>query len=262
MGCCGYDDQDVPDAPPIAPGGGNAWHTGGHFAYIAIMGALVYRTATGKGQYIDASIHEACALTTEPAIPVYIYTGQVVRRQTGRHAFATPMPRTQLLCKDGLYVNGGGINRLPPERLRVISKWMDTYGLADDLMDEKYLDPKVTQENASHINQVVTNFVANLTREEAYHGFQERGFPWGAVRTPDELVEDGHLNDREFWAKVEHPELKRSFTYPGPAAIYHGTPWRLSRRAPLVGEHNEEVLCGELGLSRAELAVLAEGGVV
>ena len=49
---------DVPNAPPIAPGGGNAWHMGCHVAYMAIMAALVYRTVAGEGQYIDASIHD------------------------------------------------------------------------------------------------------------------------------------------------------------------------------------------------------------
>ena len=75
-------------------------------------------------------------------------------------------------------------------------------------------------------------------------------------------MEDGHLNDRGFWTPVEHPELGETFTYPGPAGIYNGSPWRISRRAPLVGEHNAEVLCGELGLTSAELSVLAESGAV
>jgi crotonobetainyl-CoA:carnitine CoA-transferase CaiB-like acyl-CoA transferase len=75
-------------------------------------------------------------------------------------------------------------------------------------------------------------------------------------------VDDGHLNDRGFWTEVSHPEIGRSFRYPGPAGIYNGSPWRISRRAPLVGEHNEEVFCKELGLAPAELAMLAESGVV
>jgi crotonobetainyl-CoA:carnitine CoA-transferase CaiB-like acyl-CoA transferase len=61
---------------------------------------------------------------------------------------------------------------------------------------------------------------------------------------------------------VDYPEVGAKLRHPGPAGIFNGSPWRISRRAPLVGEHNEEVLCGELGLTRAELAVLAEGGVV
>ena len=67
---------------------------------------------------------------------------------------------------------------------------------------------------------------------------------------------------RGFFVEVAHPELGKSFIYPGPAAIYSRSPWRISRRAPLIGEHNIEIFCDELGVSRAELAVLAESGVV
>jgi crotonobetainyl-CoA:carnitine CoA-transferase CaiB-like acyl-CoA transferase len=51
-------------------------------------------------------------------------------------------------------------------------------------------------------------------------------------------------------------------TCPGEAAIYNGSPWRISRRAPLIGEHNAEIFCDELGLSRGELSVLAENSAI
>ena len=114
----------------------------------------------------------------------------------------------------------------------------------------------------AHITEMVGNFAAHLTRDEMAYGAQERGLNWGSIRAPDELVDEGHLNDRGFWVEVPHPELDRSFKYPGPAGIYNGSPWRISRRAPLIGEHNEEIYCGELGLQRTELAYLAESGVV
>ena len=117
-------------------------------------------------------------------------------------------------------------------------------------------------ELSTHITEMVGNFAAHLTRDEMAYGAQERGLNWGSIRAPDELVDEGHLNDRGFWVEVPHPELDRSFKYPGPAGIYNGSPWRISRRAPLIGEHNEEIYCGELGLQRTELAYLAESGVV
>ena len=114
----------------------------------------------------------------------------------------------------------------------------------------------------SRYSEMVGNFAAHLTRDEMAYGAQERGLNWGSIRAPDELVDEGHLNDRGFWVEVPHPELDRSFKYPGPAGIYNDSPWRISRRAPLIGEHNEEIYCGELGLQRTELAYLAESGVV
>jgi crotonobetainyl-CoA:carnitine CoA-transferase CaiB-like acyl-CoA transferase len=263
MASCGYDEMDVPDAPPIAPGGGNAWHMGCHFAYMAIMAALVHRNVSGQGQYIDASIHEACALTTEAAIANYLYRGEVLRRQTGRHHAAGPTPRTQFRAKDGKYVCALVAGRLTPRYVAELADLLDINGMAGDLRDPKYRDPAAIAANTSHIiDDLVAAFIASLPAEEVYHAAQERGFTWGAVRPPEALLDDPHLHDRGFWKEVEHPELDRSFIYPGEAAIYNGSPWRISRRAPLIGEHNIEIFLDELGLSRGQLAVLAENHVV
>jgi crotonobetainyl-CoA:carnitine CoA-transferase CaiB-like acyl-CoA transferase len=134
MASSGYDEADAPNAPPIAPGGGNAWHMGGHFAYIAIMAALVHRAVSGQGQYIDASIHEACALTTEAAIANYVYRGEVLRRQTGRHHAAGPTPRTQFRAQDGAYVCALVGGRLNPRYVSELADLLDGYGMAGDLM--------------------------------------------------------------------------------------------------------------------------------
>jgi crotonobetainyl-CoA:carnitine CoA-transferase CaiB-like acyl-CoA transferase len=263
MASSGYDEADVPNAPPIAPGGGNAWHMGCHFAYMAIMAALVYRTVSGQGQYIDASIHEACALTTEAAVANYLYRGEVLRRQTGRHHAAGATPRTQFRAKDGTYVCALVAGRLSPRYVNELADLLDSYGRAGDLKDPKYQDPAVIAANTSHIiDDLVANFIASLPAEEVYHAAQERGFTWGAVRAPEELLDDPHLHDRGFWKEVEHPELARSVLYPGEAAIHNGSPWWISRRAPLIGEHNTEIFCDELGLSLGELLVLAEHRIV
>ncbi len=263
MAASGYDEADAPNAPPIAPGGGNAWHMGCHFAYMAIMAALVYRTVAGQGQHIDASIHEACTLTTEAAIANYIYRGEVLRRQTGRHHAAGPTPRTQFRARDGNYVTALVAGRLNPKYVGELADLLDSYGMAGDLKDPKYRDPAVIAANTSHIiDDLVASFIASLPAEEVYHAAQERGFTWGAVRAPEALLDDAHLHDRGFWKEVEHPELGRSFIYPGEAALYNGSPWRIARRAPLIGEHNMEIFQEELGLSRCELSVLAESRVI
>jgi crotonobetainyl-CoA:carnitine CoA-transferase CaiB-like acyl-CoA transferase len=263
MASSGYDESDVPNAPPIAPGGGNAWHMGCHFAYMAIAAALVHRTISGRGQYIDVSIHEACALTTESAIANYVYRGEVLQRHTGRHHAAGPSPRTQFRASDGNYVCALVAGRLNPKYMKELADLLDTNGMADDLHDAKYQDQAVITANTSHIiDELVAGFIASLPAEEVYHRAQERGFTWGAVRAPEQLLDDPHLADRGFWKEVAHPELGCSITYPGEAAIYNGSPWRISRRAPLIGEHNTEILCGELGLSPGDLTMLMENRVI
>ena len=263
MASSGYDVEDIPDAPPIAPGGGNAWHIASHYSYIAILGALYHRDFTGEGQYIDVSVHEACSLTTEGAIAIYLSTGDVVRRHTGRHASPDMSPGIQHATNDGGYINTtrSGSN-LTPARIRVLGEWMDGYGLAQDLLDEKYQDPAVVEESGQHFADVLKNFFANMPLVEAYEGGQELNFPWGAIRTMEEIMGDPHLQDRDFFVLVEHPELEREFTYPGPAAIYNASPWSISRRAPLIGEHNQEIFVGELGLQQADLEELKNSGVI
>jgi len=263
MASSGYDETEAPDAPPIAPGGGNAWHTGAHYAMIAIMAALVAGQAGGSGQDIDVSIHDSCALTTEAAIANWVYRGEVLRRQTGRHHAVTQTPRTQFLARDGKYVTAlisGGLNA---RNLKALAELMDACGFRHELHAEKYADPAVIASEAPRIiNTMLADFIASIDSDTVYHTAQERGFTWGAVRSADELLDDPHLGDRGFWKTVAHPELGREFVYPGEAALFSDSPWRVSRRAPLVGEHNVEVLCGMLGLSRLRLVALMEAGVV
>jgi crotonobetainyl-CoA:carnitine CoA-transferase CaiB-like acyl-CoA transferase len=154
----------------------------------------------------------------------------------------------------------GGLN---PRNVRNLADLMDSYGMAGDLKDPRYQEPAVIAANASHIiDELLAGFIASLPAEEVYRAGQERGFTWGAVRAPEALLDDEHLRDRGFWKPVEHPELGRSFIYPGEAAIYNGSPWAISRRAPLIGEHNAEIFCDELGLSRSELCMLAESHAI
>ena len=137
---------------------------------------------------------------------------------------------------------------------------MDQYGMAGGLLDEAYQTPEGIQEHHEELYEALAKFFSSMTGEELWHGAAKIGLPWAYIRSCDEIMDDAHLREWGFYVEVEHPELGRSFTHPGAAAMYNGSPWSISRRAPLVGEHNEEILCGELGLSKAELAVLAESG--
>src|SRR5712671_1981139 len=87
------------------------------------------------------SIHEACALTTEAAIANYIYRGEVVRRQTGRHHAAGPTPRTQFRAKDGTYVCALVAGRLNPRSFRGFPALLASGGMAGDFRAPKSQDP-------------------------------------------------------------------------------------------------------------------------
>ena len=266
MASCGYD--DLPGAPPIRPEAFHSLHMGGEYAAIGVMIALFDRQSSGLGQYIDASIHEACAGTTEGSFPNWEYFRRVVQRQTGRHAAAVTTPRWQFRCTDGRDINmiGGGIPR-NPRSWRPLLDWMERNGRVEDLRNPEY--DSVMTENpynrgavAGHIAAVIGRFVESLTAEEAYRGGQALHMPWGPVRSPDENLDDPHWRDRGFFVEVEHPEFGRSYTYPGLPYIFSGTPGRVRRRAPLLGEHNYGVYVTELGISPEDLRELFETAAV
>ena len=82
------------------------------------------------------------------------------------------------------------------------------------------------------------------------------------VYTPSELLGYNQLQARDFWMEVEHPELGRTITYPGAFIKSSEASCTIRRRAPLIGEHNEEIYTGELGLSKQELVLMKEAGIL
>ena len=261
MGVCGYDTMFDENETPIAPGGGNAWHIGDNYGFIAILLALNARDRTGQGEYIDLAVHDAIAVCTEGAFPEYLMTGEDRRRQTGRHAMAAASPLNQFLCKDGKHVNAF-LPRLKLDEFMSLLEWLNEDDLAGELNDDRYLDSDVLRLHMAKLYDAVERLCANRTSDEIFHGGQKRKLPWTIVRAPSDLLGDPHLAERGFFVEVEHPELGKSFTYPGAPYLFHGTPWRIRRRAPLLGEDNIAVYHRQLGISLDRLNALAEFGVI
>jgi len=88
----------------------------------------------------------------------------------------------------------------------------------------------------------VTAFFMTKTKLELFELARERGLLLGPCSTIEDVVESPQWRDRGYWVEVEHPELGRSFRYPGPFVKLSATPIQYRRRAPLLGEHNSGVL--------------------
>jgi benzylsuccinate CoA-transferase BbsE subunit len=80
------------------------------------------------------------------------------------------------------------------------------------------------------------------TADEFFVGAQERGLAVGAIYSPEEAIQIPHFVARGFPVEVEHEEIGRTVTYPGAPFSMPMSPWRISSRAPHIGEHNDAVL--------------------
>jgi crotonobetainyl-CoA:carnitine CoA-transferase CaiB-like acyl-CoA transferase len=118
------------------------------------------------------------------------------------------------------------------------------------------------QKQFRHVDEVLGCFYARYSKQYLYEEGQGRRLLIGPVNTVRDLFENKQLNARDWYRPVEHPELGETFSYPGPPFRMSASPWRISRRAPLVGEHNVEVWGQELGHRRDQIEALMGAGVL
>jgi crotonobetainyl-CoA:carnitine CoA-transferase CaiB-like acyl-CoA transferase len=134
--------------------------------------------------------------------------------------------------------------------------------MAADLREERFQCPQVQFEEIDHIVEVLERWTSGHTVAELVEQGQTMHFPWAAVNSVESLWDNTQLMERGFFVEVPHPELETSFCYPGAPYKFSQSPWRISRRAPLIGEHNRQVFGDELGFSEAEIAALFSEGII
>jgi crotonobetainyl-CoA:carnitine CoA-transferase CaiB-like acyl-CoA transferase len=120
----------------------------------------------------------------------------------------------------------------------------------------------VQQSFFDDLSDAVAPFLLNKTKNELFDWALENELFLAPVSNARDLLANPQLKSREFWAEVPHPELDVVVTYPGPFAKLSETPIKLRRRAPLIGEHNEEIYGKELGLPSERLSALKQAGVI
>ncbi|QUD90372.1 CaiB/BaiF CoA transferase family protein [Phenylobacterium montanum] len=242
LNSCGYDDHTI---PPIRPGGDQAYHTVASFAQIGIMLALLERQKTGRGDLLDISMHEACAVNVELANPYWFYPRVHVHRQTCRHAQPSPTQPALFRCADDRYVYFALI-LAEPKAWKSLVDWMDSKGMAAMLTEPEYQDVKFRQDNFHLVQEVVECFFLVHTAEEMYREGQAAGLPIGVLNAPEDLFHDEHLIARDFFARVEH-EGVGEVAYPGPIYRFSSFCEVARTPAPKLGEHNAEILKSEAG---------------
>ena len=242
------------DREPIKLGANVVLYQAGSVATVASTGALFLSQGNGPGQQVDVSIMETQTGSIDrrmSTLIAYQYTGETsVRVPFG----ASGYPIGVYPCEDGYLEVTGGLTYFP----RVVQALENPAALLEPrwYTPESQTDPELKSEFETHF----LPWTLERTKTEAWLAAQEAGVLTGPLNTMEDLANDQHFNDRGAFAQINHPAAG-SLKYPGRPFIMSESPWEVRRPAPLLGQHNQEIL-QELGYSRMDVVRLRSQGVI
>src|SRR5437899_8109444 len=238
-----------PDGPPTKAIGGLADTGAGLHTAIGILAAIVQRQTTGVGQQVEVAQQEAVVNLLRIHLRESYASGKPSPRQGNRSAAAAPSNIYR--CRPF------GSNDYVFIHVATVEMWKSLCAILGrpELGDDpRYADPRGRVQFIEEIGDMIEAWTEKRTKQEVMETLASRGIPCGAILDSNEVLADPHLRQRGFITELEHP---RRGKYPMP-----GNPVRLSdsptdvRRAPLLGEHNDEIYGKALGMSKEELEAL------
>jgi crotonobetainyl-CoA:carnitine CoA-transferase CaiB-like acyl-CoA transferase len=241
----------MPGHPPTRVGGSVSDVAASYMAFGMINAALVHRFRTGEGQQLDVSLLGASLGLLPDPVAIYFDTGERPRRAGNRNLNLSPAEAFQ--TKDGL--------------LNVVLMNSEQWGRFCAALDDPAMetDPRFATNdgrlaNHSEFKARVERILAAAPTAEWVSRLEAAGIAAGPVYEFHEVFEDPQVRHLGLVATMDQPGAGRVrfLGFPGSAS---GTPPRIDRPAPLLGQHTAEVL-GELGVSREEIDRLAASGVI
>ncbi len=257
---------EAADPPLRMSGHSQAYLCAGADAAMGALTALYHRSISGEGQQVDVSVFESVVqIDTSNRLPTWQMRKTVAKRGGGGMGAAKHVSRKMYRCKDG-WVNWSYRANPAVWPSAPLVEWMEAEGFATDYV--KNFDfarsdfAQVPQEEWDQLEEPTAKFFMTKTKAELLDGAVEHKVMLYPVSTTADMLGSPQLIARDFWKPVKHPELNDTITYPGPFVLASESPPGISRRAPLIGEHNQEIYEGELGISKDKLVMLKQGGVI
>jgi crotonobetainyl-CoA:carnitine CoA-transferase CaiB-like acyl-CoA transferase len=246
------------DRPPVRCSVEQAYLQAGAQAAAAVMIAYCQREQTDAGSYIDLSIHEAVLNSLIGVVSMYQHDKSVQKR-TALATFNHLVRRPSFRCKDGYiafrYYTGRGMG----SQMKSVIEWMKEEGKAQELATFDFEQRKLTdttQAESDRWDQVFAEFFIKYTKKEIYQQALKRRFMMFPVNTMADILRDDQLAARRFFVAMPAPSLGGDLLFPGAFVHMSETPVAFRRLAPKVGEHNEEILGKELGLTPQEIGAM------
>ncbi len=221
---------------------------------LAVLAALHHRNKTGQGQFIEIAQVEATAAAMEVAFLDYFATGRIAMPSANRDPNAVPQGCYPCLGHDAWCVIS-----CPTE-----AEWLALARvIGGDALAEapRFAVAAERWQRHDELDALISAWTRAYTPRQAMRLLQDAGVPAGAVQTAEDLWSDVHLRQRDFMVTLEHPDTGR-LEHPGIPLRLHDTPGSVQRPEPRLGEANEAVFRGLLGLKADELRRLIEAEVI
>jgi crotonobetainyl-CoA:carnitine CoA-transferase CaiB-like acyl-CoA transferase len=243
-----------PDRPPVSPGTPTIPdYLAGVFGAFGALAALRHRERTGEGQVVDIGLYEPMLRMLDELIPVYGATGYVRERIGSATEYV--VPHNHYLARDGAWIAIACTNDRMFERLA-------TTAMGEPALVDRYPTMTVRLERREEVDSAVKRWVGGLTAADALARLDAAEVPCSRVASVRDVFEDAQVRARGNVQEIPSP-LGGLLHMAGVVPRLTVTPGAVRHAGPLtVGQDNEEIYCGRLGLSREELAALRDRGVV
>jgi crotonobetainyl-CoA:carnitine CoA-transferase CaiB-like acyl-CoA transferase len=240
-----------PGGPPAKSGTSIADINAGILGALGVVGALVARATTGRGQRVDTSLMEAAVQQTYWQSAMFFATGQNPGPTGSAHLLTAPYQA--FATRDG-WINLGGANQANWERIvRVI-------GRPELAADPRFASNADRMRNVGELTRVIGDALAARPSADWITAFEAAGVPVGPVNRISDMLGDPQVAARDMVIEVEHPRAGRTRAIGMPIKFSDGG-GSVTRPAPLLGQHSREILDG-LCYSAAEIDALAHSGAV
>lgn len=223
--------------------------SGIHMAF-GVMVAVYYKLKTGKGQLVDVAMMDTVFSVLESSVVVKTLLGEEPRRLGNSSQVA--MPYDVYPCKDAPVVIGCASDS-------TFNKLARAMGREDLIQHEHFYTNPVRLQHREEVDKVIIDWCSDKTADEVVTILDEARVPVAPIMTITKLVDDPHIAAREMLIEQEDPRLGK-VKYPGNPIKLMDTPAQFVRRAPLLGEHTEEVLHEVLGYSDEKIAQMRANG--
>lgn len=244
-----------PDGPPTLPNFGLADGIAAAYGTFAAMFALYHRDAQGgeEGQYIDLSIYEPLFQVMGPQPLQFDQLGVVQDRYGNRSK--NNAPRNTYKTKDGHWV---AISTNSPS---IVTRVLTLCGGKEVAEDPRFQTPQGRVEHVEEVDGVVAGWIAKHDLKTVLDEFEKAEAAIGPAYSIDQIFEDPQYQAREDIVAVEDEDLgtiRMTNAFP----FMSKTPARIKHPGPRKGQHTEDILCGELGLSPEDLVKLRDEGAI